>query len=51
MSDLPILMSLFGNEIKENVCQLQLCYESNETSDFSVPVAYVKNVKSKGGQR
>ena len=29
MSDLPIKISLFGNEIKENVCQMQLCYESN----------------------
>ena len=31
-----------GNEIKENVCQMQLCYESNETIEFSVPVEYAK---------
>ena len=40
--DLPIKISLFGNEIKENVCQMQLCYEPNETIEFSVPVEYAK---------
>ena len=40
--DLPIKMSLFGYEIKENVCQMQLCYELNETIEFFVPVEYAK---------
>ena len=42
MSDVPIKTSLFGNEIKENVYQTQLCYESNEAIEFSVPVEYAK---------
>ena len=42
ISDLPIKISLFGNEIKENVGQMQLCYESNETIEFSMPVKYAK---------
>ena len=28
--------------LKENVCQMQLCYESNGTIEFSVPVEYAK---------
>ena len=39
---IPIKISLFGYEIKENVCQMQLCYESKETIEFSVPVEYAK---------
>ena len=42
MSNVQIKISLFGNKIKENVYQMQLCYESNETIEFSVPVEYLK---------
>ena len=42
MSDLPLKISLFGNEIKEHVCQMQLCYDQMKPLKFSVPVEYAK---------
>ena len=42
MSDFTNENNSVGNEIKENVCRMQLCYESNEIIEFSMPVDYAR---------